>query len=85
MLDQRIIKTVVTLRCDTPFTMTVTGMKFIGEREPDEFYEDGQRYFYEESTCPINAMRCVTEIFDGEGREDPHGLFKFVKVEVPNE
>jgi len=72
--------TVVTLRCDEPFTMTVSGMRLepIGDITD---WIDSQRYFYEESSCPINSFRAVIEINNASGSIDPHGILKFVKVE----
>ena len=44
----------------------------------DEEDQDGLRYYYDEHTCPTNWMRVGAVVFDG--REDPHGLFRFVRV-----
>ncbi len=74
-------ETTVTLRCDQPFTMTVSGIRL----EPDsglEDFENFQRFHYEENTCPTNAFSDVIEIYDAAGNSDPHGLLQFVKVEI---
>lgn len=76
----RKIDTVVTLRCDEPFTMTVSDARY-EPRDEGESFEESQRYFYEESTCPVNAFRDVIEINNLAGDTDPHGILKFVKVE----
>lgn len=49
--------------------------------------ENSRRYYYEESTCPVNCFRCADEIRIGDDT-DPHGLFKYhysydADVEVP--
>lgn len=77
--------TTVTLRCEDPFTMTVSGIRLEPDpADPDGMmeWEDFQRFHYEENSCPTNAFTDVVEIFDAGGRADPHGLLKFVKVEI---
>ncbi len=54
--------------------------KPVPEGEP--FVDDGQRYYYDEHTCPTNYMREVVEILvvtpDGQPDSDPHGIFQYV-------
>lgn len=78
----RIERTTVTLRSELPFTMTVEGMRFVSEAEPetDQEYADHSRYFYEEHTCPTNIFLNVAAVVTDDGDDDPHGLFRWVSV-----
>lgn len=72
-------KTLVLLKIETsdgPVYFVVEGVK----RWPESYAEmqDGDRYFYEEHTCPINFIR-VPLIASG-GDLDPHGLFDHVET-----
>jgi hypothetical protein len=68
--------------------LTVRGMQFTKNGGvPDHArFEDGDRYHYNEHTCPTNYLRRVIEIFqvmperNGKREEstDPHGIFEYV-------
>jgi ribosomal protein L37AE/L43A len=70
----------VTLRSDGPVTLVVEGLRFFPSR-PGEDQEAGERYYYDEGTCPTNYVRDVVEVRDENGESDPHGIFTFVKSE----
>jgi hypothetical protein len=72
-------KTLVLLRLGTPggpIHFVVEGVK----QWPEPFAEmqDGDRYFYEEHTCPTNFIRVPLIAFEGD--LDPHGLFEHVET-----
>jgi len=75
--DQR-VKKLVTLRSEGPVTLVVEGMSLIPESKS---LSDGDEYFYNEYTCPINYLREVIEVRDDEGKDDPHGIFKYQSTE----
>jgi hypothetical protein len=64
--------------------LTVRGMHFTKDGElPDHArFEDGDRYHYNEHTCPTNYLHRVIEILqvmpDGMESTDPHGIFEYV-------
>jgi len=67
--------------------LTVKGMQFTNGDVPDHArFEDGDRYHYNEHTCPTNYLRRVIEILqvmperNGKRMEstDPHGIFDYV-------
>ena len=70
----------VTLRSDEPVIIQVGTFALLPE-DDDVRREDNARYFYEEHTCPSNFLRNVVRVFGADGEEDPHGIFKFVKIE----
>lgn len=44
----------------------------------------GDRYYYEEGTCPVNVCRYTQDIIVGDD-EDPHGIFEYLHtVETPH-
>jgi len=73
----------VTLRSCTEPPITVKLNTWKGsyfDNDTQEEYEDSQRYFYNEHTCPTNWTREI-EMIECDGDKDPHGLFEFVSVE----
>lgn len=72
-------RTLVTLRSDAPVTLVVEGMVF--SQTPEDEREHHVEYFYNEHTCPTNYMGNVLRVISGDGDTDPHGIFRFVKVE----
>lgn len=84
--------TTPTGRKDTPVTVTlqsITEPKIIlklnawkdaySQNDSQEEYEEHERYFYDEHTCPTNWTREIVEIIF-QGDHDPHGIFEFVSV-----
>jgi hypothetical protein len=53
--------------------------EFSQNNTPEEFQEH-ERYYYNEHTCPTNFVSQIEQIIF-EGDRDPHGVFEFVSVE----
>ena len=73
----------ITLRSQTepPIVVKVNTWKYAhSQNDTQEEFEDHERYFYEEHTCPTNWFSEVEQISVGDDT-DPHGLFEFVSVE----
>jgi len=49
-----------------------------------EQFWDHKKYYYDVHVCPSSMFKSVEEIIVGDVA-DPHGLFKFVSVELPKE
>ena len=84
ILNERVIPTKVTLRTSEPITLVVQGLRFEnmpGYSEYEIAGHDHNVFFYEENTCPINALQRVIRVVDAEGDTDPHGIFTYVKTE----
>jgi hypothetical protein len=70
-----ITRTAVTLKVkktQDDLFIVVKGMLFDGK--------DNSKYYYQESTCPVNLIREGLEVRLGED-DDPHGVFEYVKTE----
>lgn len=72
-------KTLVLLKIestDGPIYFVIEGVS----TWPTPFHElqEGDEYFYEESTCPTNFIRIPMIFHDGDS--DPHGLFEHVET-----
>ena len=78
-------KVLITLRSDAkPITLKVQGRVYSdrnGNFDSEEEQIEDKRYYYDEHTCPINYLDQVVKIIDGNGDDDPHGVFKFVSME----
>jgi len=74
-LAERITVTLAT-RTVPPVILKLNAWKYscYASDPPNEFF-DHQRYFYEESTCPINSIRCATKV-ELNDDADPHDLFE---------
>lgn len=73
----------VTLRSITvpPITVKLNTWKYgHSQNDTPEEYQENERYFYNEHTCPTNWFRHV-EYIEFEGDKDPHGVFEFVSAE----
>lgn len=73
----------VTLRCEQPITIVVSHRQHDWAKDRKENPDDADsntRYYYEEHTCPTNFLG-VEEVITDDGDHDPHGIFKFVKME----
>lgn len=84
ILNERVIPTKVTLRTSEPITLVVQGLRFEnmpGYSEYEIAGHDHNVFFYEENTCPINALQRVIRVVDEDGDTDPHGIFGYVKTE----
>lgn len=74
---------VVTLRSDTKPAITVrlnTWKYAHSQKDTKKEYEEHQRFYYDEHTCPTNWIKQVEEISVGKDK-DPHGIFEFVSCE----
>ena len=70
--------------------LTVRSPRFLSNRtslEGKAQYDDGDRYYYNEHTCPTNYLRNVVEILqvlpDGTSSADPHGIFEYQGTAPP--
>lgn len=66
----------VVLKSTGPVTLHLKTRVFLPDAD-----EAGQAEFlYNEHTCPVNFLRNVVDVFDAEGKGDPHGVFEFVSI-----
>jgi hypothetical protein len=73
----------VTLRSKTvpPITLKLNAWKYPdSQHDTKEEFEEHERYYFNEHTCPTNYMSQIEQI-EIEGDIDPHGVFEFVSVE----
>ena len=73
----------VTLRSATepPITLKLNAWKYpYSQHDTKEEFEEHERYYFNEHTCPTNYMNQIEQI-EIEGDIDPHGVFEFISVE----
>ena len=76
--NDKIFDTIVFLKKDNVI-LAVKGMNFKSHIEQDYDQNHGNRYFYEEHTCPTNYLKNTLMIIDtDEDDDDPHGIFEYV-------
>jgi len=76
LIGERAIPVVVRLRSTEPFEFTTTATRF--SSTPDAEVPGNLTYFFEQHTCPSNALRHAIDVLDLDGRNDPHGIFRYV-------